>query len=106
MLPQDHARGRSEARILGDAGPAPREADPHAIDQRGGRGDAEGELPVPAESKKKSIDVVFDLSDPEQAKKLEWHRKAFGDGHAEVEELGGGKVILKLHPGGATKGLP
>jgi hypothetical protein len=53
---------------------------------------------------RKSIDVVFDLNDPEQARKFEGHRAAFGEGHTEVEPLGDGKVILKIYPGGA-KGL-
>jgi hypothetical protein len=52
----------------------------------------------------KSIDVVFDLNDPEQVRKLEGHRAAFGESHTEVVPLGGGKVILKIYPGGA-KGL-
>jgi hypothetical protein len=52
----------------------------------------------------KSIDVVFDLDDPEQARKLEGHRASFGESHTEVEPLGDGKVILKIYPGGA-KGL-
>ena len=53
---------------------------------------------------KKSIDVVFDLDDPEQIRKLEGHRAAFGEDRTEVEPLGDGKVILKIYPGGA-KGL-
>jgi hypothetical protein len=52
----------------------------------------------------KSIDVVFDLDDPEQVRNLEGHKAAFGESHTEVEPLGDGKVILKIYPGGA-KGL-
>jgi hypothetical protein len=52
----------------------------------------------------KSIDVVFDLNDPEQVGKLEGHRADFGESHSDVEPLGDGKVILRIYPGGA-KGL-
>ena len=62
---------------------------------------ADGELNAPAKTGKKSIDVVFNLDDPDQARMLEEYRRAFGDDHAEVEPLGNGKVILKLFPGGA-----
>jgi hypothetical protein len=59
---------------------------------------------ISARVEKKSIDVVFDLNDPQQAKKLEGHRAAFGQGHTEVQPLGDGRVVLKIYPGGA-KGL-
>jgi hypothetical protein len=59
---------------------------------------------APARTNKKSIDVVFDLTDPEQANKLEGHRAAFGEAYAEVNSLGEGKVVLKIYPGEA-KGL-
>ncbi len=62
-----------------------------------------GEPPPPAGTQKRSIDVVFDLGDPEQARKLESHRAAFGEANAEVVPLGGGKVVLKIYPGGARR---
>ena len=52
----------------------------------------------------KSIDVVFDLNDPEQVRKFEGHKAAFGEGHTEVVPLGEAKVLLRIYPGGA-KGL-
>ena len=55
------------------------------------------------EAEKKSIDVVFDLDDPEQARKLESHKAAFGEANAEVVPLGYGKVVLKIYPGGARQ---
>ncbi len=103
MLTEDNAGGRTEARSPAEMEPTPRNVNPNHADRRGGRGAAGGELRAPAKTGKKSIDVVFDLSDPEQAKKLEWHRAAFGDDHAEVEPLGGGKVVLKLYPGAAKR---
>lgn len=106
MLPEDNAPGSIEDRTLGDVEPAPRTTAPNAVDQRGSQGAAKEGLHAPAKTHKKSIDVVFDLNDPEQAKKLEWHKTAFGEDYVEIEPLGGGKVILKLYPGGATKGLP
>jgi hypothetical protein len=63
------------------------------------------ETRAPAKSEKKSIDVVFDLNDPEQAEKLEGHRTAFGQGLTEVNPLGDRRVVLKIYPGGAKKGL-
>jgi hypothetical protein len=103
MLPEDNVPSSIEIRTLGNVEPAPQTTAPNAIDESGSQGVAEGELRTPAENEKKSIDVVFDLSDLEQANKLEWQRAAFGDGHAEVEDLGGGKVVLKLYPGGARR---
>jgi hypothetical protein len=51
----------------------------------------------------KSIDVVFNLADPEQVRKLDGHKAAFGESHTEVVPLGDGKVILKIYPGGAKE---
>ena len=58
---------------------------------------------LPAGTEKKPIDVVFDLDVPEQAEKLEFHRAAFGAIYAEVVPLGGGKVVLRMYPGGARR---
>jgi len=75
----------------------------------GPKNDARGGDNVPAdrdtnalaETGKASVAVVFDLADPPQARSLEGFRRAFGDDHCEVEQLGHGKVVLKLYPGGA-----
>jgi hypothetical protein len=50
---------------------------------------------------KKTIPVVFDLNDTEQAEQLEGHKAAFGHNHTEVEPLGDGRMVLKIYPGGA-----
>jgi hypothetical protein len=103
MLPEDNPLSRIGACTPGEMEPVPRTTDPDHTDPYSNQGAAEGQLRAPSANVKKSIDVVFDLSDPEQAKKLEWHRAAFGDDHAEVEPLGGGKVVLKLYPGAAKR---
>ena len=57
----------------------------------------------PAKTTRESIDAVFDLNDPDQAKALEGHKAAFGEGYAGVEPLSDGKVVLKMYPGGAKE---
>lgn len=73
--------------------------------QQSGRNEAtNGEPNVLAETEKASVDIVFDVADPDQARSLEGFKNAFGDDHAEVESLGHGKkVVLKLYPGGARR---
>ena len=98
------ARRRIETSPSDQVGPESRTTDSEDNNQYGGEETARIELRTPARVEKKSIDVVFDLNDPQQAKKLEGHRAAFGQGHTEVQPLGDGRVVLKIYPGGA-KGL-
>ena len=71
---------------------------------RFGRGDSTHEEPrSPTKAAEGSIDVVFDLADPDQARSLQGFRSAFGEDHCEVEQLGHAKVVLKLYPGGAQR---
>lgn len=50
-----------------------------------------------------SIEVVFDLRDPDQARRLEAHQSAFAKGHTDVEHLTDGRAVLRLFPGGAGR---
>jgi hypothetical protein len=77
--------------------------DPRNSEQSGIDEAADGTPNTLAKTGERSIDVVFDLADPDQARSLQGFRSAFGEDHAEVESLGRGKVVLKLYPGGAGR---
>lgn len=51
-----------------------------------------------------SVDVIFDLGDPQQLESLAGFRSAFGDDHAEVVWLGEERILPKLHPGVGARG--
>ncbi len=93
MVPEYNAPGRfRDRKTTEQEADRPKSGEP--VDQ---------DLGAPAKAAKRSIDVIFDLEDPKQAESLERHRTAFGRDHCEVEELGGGKVALRLYPGGARR---
>jgi hypothetical protein len=98
------ARKHIEASPPDQVGPESRTTEPKDSGPCGSEETSRIESRVPVKVEKKSIDVVLDLNDPEQAEKLEVHRAAFGQGLTEVEPLGDGRVVLKIYPGGA-KGL-
>lgn len=103
MVPEYNAPGRIQARRLGEVERTPRIAKPENPN-RCRRGEAGNrEIHTPTDTEKKSIRVVFDPGDPEQAESLERHKAAFGENHAEVEPLENGKVLLQLYPGGARR---
>jgi hypothetical protein len=71
---------------------------------RGGTNEAaDGNPNTLAKTGARSIDVVFDLADLDQAQSLEDYRSAFGDAHTEVEPLEDEKVVLRLYGGGARR---
>lgn len=103
MLPEGNARDRIETRSPEEQGPALRRAYPDNTKLAESEDAAIRRYRAPSKDVGKSIDVVFDLDDPEQAKALNWYRGAFGDDHVEVELLGDGKAVLRIYPGGARR---
>jgi hypothetical protein len=105
MAHKDNPRARIQDQPAAPFSRKSTKADP----KNGGRGidnvPADGGPNAPAVTGEGSVDVVFDLAQPDQARNLEGFKSAFGDDHAEVESLGHGEVVLRLYPGG-TRRLP
>ena len=71
-------------------------------DERGREKTADGGILAPA-NEGTSINVVFDLDDPEQAEKLKRHITCFGENYVETAPLVAGKVVATIYPGGAKE---
>lgn len=93
MVPEYNAPGNFRARKTAE----------QEADRPGLGGPADREVRAPAKAAERSIAVIFDLDDPNQAESLERHRAAFGRDHCEVEPLGVDRVVLKIYPGGARR---
>lgn len=61
------------------------------------------QLKATGKTGKKSVEVVFDLSDSEQVGEVEMYRAAFGEGRTEVEPLVESKIVLRIYPGSAEE---